>query len=648
MTTRSGNRRSFPAVVLLATILGGCVPGSLQEFDRTIQISDQHRLYEPLAATPQGILERLAEIDLEPATVFHLSSMGAEPYTDPLTPELYWNEDKAVFFKIENGDDEENPWLYFNGHKLRIETIQDPLARDGDLAPAAEGAFSLYRSVPVRKGGARLTADLELFRYDFRVTPEGDLETVGYQRITRAKGADYQAVPIVTTERIVYIHHEKNGPHRLMVGDIYGGPPRPLFVDQDFDALFPAMLSDGRLVFVADLLGHHSLFQVENASEYVRELETLRANHQETKGAFVFSEIARPFVYPFPRSEHEGNMLLASVSEDGRPRPVLQILPDRFDLAAVADQVRAHNPAVNERRARYATAMLDAAQFKLNNWPRLDLGLSYDDAISLFDNIPAVFTGDTVTKQILRVFAGLSQPLLDFRENNARTESALRDAALMNDLLDKEINDRTTEAAALYFEAVYLAQRIDIETEQLAVTDKRMAYYRSLREKLEAMRLQIMATEQVRQGILSERGFDQERLAFVQTRLKEVMGLPLATDIDLAYDVRYDFDRYVLPPLEEAVHLAQLNHPSIKATENALASAFWQQTAGPAIRPRASASAGYEHRNREFQRDAFSPAQAALVPESTADEIVSFALAGQIPLASVKANRLHNQMWAEI
>ena len=60
MTTRSGNRRSFPAAVLLATILGGCVPGSLQEFDRTIETSDQHRLYEPLAATPQGILERLA------------------------------------------------------------------------------------------------------------------------------------------------------------------------------------------------------------------------------------------------------------------------------------------------------------------------------------------------------------------------------------------------------------------------------------------------------------------------------------------------------------------------------------------------------------------------------------------------------------
>ena len=57
------------------------------------------------------------------------------------------------------------------------------------------------------------------------------------------------------------------------------------------------------VVFVADLLGHHSLFQVENASEYVRELETLRANRKEIKGAFVFSEIARPFVYPFPRGD---------------------------------------------------------------------------------------------------------------------------------------------------------------------------------------------------------------------------------------------------------------------------------------------------------------------------------------------------------
>ena len=648
MTTILENSRPLAILILATAVFTGCVTGSFQEFDQTVKAGDQHRLYEPLAATPQGLLEQLSEIDLEPASVFHLSAMGAELYTDPLTPELYWNEDKAVFFRLASTEDEENPWLYFNGHKLRIETIQEPLARDGDLAPAADGAFSIYRSVPVRKGGVRLTADLDLFRYDFRVGSEGCLEVAGYQRITRAKGADYQAVPIVTTERIVYIHHEKDKPHRLMVGDIYGGPPRPLFDDQDFDALFPAMLTDGRLVFVADLLGHYSLFQVENASEYVRELETMRANHEETEGAFIFSQIARPFVYPFPRSEHEGKMLLASISEDGTPRPVLQTLPDQFDLEAIADHVRAHNPAVNGRRARYAAALLDAAQFKLNNWPSLNLGLSYDEAVTWFDNMPAIFTGDTVTKQILRVFAGLSQPLLDFRENNARTQSALYDAAVANDLLDKEINDRTAEAAILYFEAVYLAQRIDIETEQLAVTAKRMAYYRSLREKHEATRLQIMATEQVRQGVLAERSFDQERLAFVQTRLKEVMGLPLTAGIDLAYDARYDFDSYVLPPLEEALHLAQLNHPGLKAAENALASAFWQQVAGPAIRPRASASGRYEHRNREFHRQGLTPAQAAIVPETTADEIVSLALTGQVPLASVKAHRLHNQLWTEI
>ncbi len=104
----------------------------------------------------------------------------------------------------------------------------------------------------------------------------------------------------------------------------------------------------------------------------------------------------------------------------------------------------------------------------------------------------------------------------------------------------------------------------------------------------------------------------------------------------------------MVPPLEEAIHLAQLNPPSIKATKNALASAFWQQTAGPAIRPRASASGRYEHRNREFHREALTPAQAAVVPVSTPDEIVSFALSGQIPLASVKANRIHNKLWAEV
>ncbi|MCH7909462.1 MAG: hypothetical protein IIB38_07590, partial [Candidatus Hydrogenedentes bacterium] len=73
MTTILGNSRSLATIVLATAVFTGCVTGSFQEFDQTVKAGDHHRLYEPLAATPQGILERLSEIDLEPARVFPLS-----------------------------------------------------------------------------------------------------------------------------------------------------------------------------------------------------------------------------------------------------------------------------------------------------------------------------------------------------------------------------------------------------------------------------------------------------------------------------------------------------------------------------------------------------------------------------------------------
>ena len=647
MRGRALTYRPILASLIAAALTGGCVTGSLQEFDQTLKADDSHRLYEPLAATPQTVLEQLAEIELEPTVVFLLSQHGIQRAYETPPQEAYWDEDKAVFFRPVTEGEDDAAWLFFNNHKLRMEAVVDPMPMDGDLVSTGEGTFSIYRSVPVRKGGVRLHGDLELYRFDFQLTDEGDLEAGDFQRLTRENGADLQPVPIYGTERVVYVHHPEGEPRELRLADPDGGPPRPLFDDQDFDVLFPTMLSDGRLAFVADVLGYYALYQVEEAVQYVRELETMRYEHVDTRRQFLFDEVARPFVYPFPKSEHKGRRILASMGEDGKLLPVLEHLPAELDLRAIADLVEAHNPWVNQRRTAYAAALLNAAQFKLRNWPSLDLGLSYDHAVEVFDNMPLLFTGDTITKEILRVMVGMTQPLLDFRENNALKRSALADAEIERNLLDKEINGRITEASELYFEAVYLAERIAIEDAQLAINAKREQYYRALRTQNEAIRLPLMATEQVREGILSERGFDVDRLAFLKTRLAEVMGLPHDTEILLAHD-KFDLDRYVLPSLEEMIHRAQLNHPSVKAAENALTTAFWTQVAGPEIRPRASAAAYYEHRERAFQRSGLSAAQSALVPGSVHDEIAGGALSMEIPFASKKANRLHKKMWADL
>lgn len=614
----------------------------------TLEATDARHLYEPLASTPQLVLEQMEEVEMRPALVFRLTPTGASDYPVPLPEELYWDENKAVFYQLGGDADGENfgDWYYFNSHKLRIEPILDEPTLEGDLIPTGEGTFSIYRSISVEKGGAHGTADLELFRYDFVKTEENTIEVEGYQRITSAAGADYQAIPIYGTERIVYVHHEKDGPQTLMVGDPYAGPARPLFDDQDFNAMFPNMLSDGRMVFVSDIMGYLSLYQIDDGVDYIRRLETERAKDEGKKQKIEFADVARPFVYPFPEDEHKGRMILASMGDEGKLRPVLERLPESMGLAGIADLVRAHNPGVNQHRAQYAAAILNAAQFKLNNYPRLDLGISYDQSVEFLDDFPLIFTGDIVTKQILRFLVGITQPLLDFHKNRALTQSALKEAEVFRYRLEREINDRVAEASALYFETVYLSQRIEIETEQLAVTEKRRQYYLALHEQYGFTRLQLMAAAQVSEGILSERAFDYERLAFLKDRLKEVMGIRHDAEFDLNL-APYDFDTFEMPTLDEAVHIAQLNHPSIKLSENALASAFYHQAAGPDIRPTAVLSGRYEHRTRSFQQSALTPFQSTTLGDTTDDEIVGIALVGQYPLAGRKAKKLHNRYWTE-
>ena len=115
--------------------------------------------------------------------------------------------------------------------------------------------------------------------------------------------------------------------------------------------------------------------------------------------------------------------------------------------------------------------------------------------------------------------------------------------------------------------------QIAIEEAQIELTEERGHYYRTLREKGEATRLQLMAVQQVKDGLNAERAFHAERLAFLHSRLKEVMGLPSDLEFTIAPQ-RYAFDTLPLPPLEQAIDRALANHPDLLAAKSATASAF--------------------------------------------------------------------------
>jgi outer membrane protein TolC len=623
---------------LAAVLLAGCQTPSKQEFDQREAAVDLRQLYEPLASTDPALLERLDSLEAG-HVAFELSPAGAAQLPYSLPDDVLWSEQRAVFYRIEGDSGPE--WLYFSGATLRVEPVTPPFAADGGLVPAADGGFSIYRSVPVRKGGVIGTGDLDLFRYDFTLSPEGKIEATGVHRVTAEAGADLQPVPLGGVDRVIYIHQKDDAPHELRIGDSQGGPARPLFEGQDFDAILPALLSDGRLVFLSDQLGYYSLFQLADAEAYVRALESHRA--EDPAALPDWRTLVRPVEYPLPAARAKHAIFVASVPKNGRLVPALLRVPENLDMPAIARLVEAHNPRVNEMRARYAAALIGAARFKLNNWPKLDLGLSFEDHIQIFDNMPVLFPGDTLTQHAFTLFMGIAQPLLDFKQNQAFTQGALKDAETAQHRLAAEINDRTAEAADLYFEAVHLTRQIDLETAQLALTERRANYHRTLREKGESTRLQLMAVQQVAEGLTSERAFHGERLAFLHSRLKEVMGLPSDLQFSLV-PARFDFHAYALPPLEQAITRALANHPTLLAAKSATASAFYQQAAGPEIRPRAGLSANYQRLDQDYKLGS----TAGTTDQSRAQEMATLALTGEVPLASWRAKRLNTGFWTEM
>jgi len=633
--------RPIPRLVasaLLTIVAAGCQSLTSSELEQKQQAVDFRALYEPLAASDPDLLRRLDALDAE-HVAFDLTDDGAKRVPYPLPGEALWSVQRAVFYRIQ--DDGATRWLYFDPLNLRVQPLEPPYPVQGDIVPFEDGGFAVYRSVIADKGGVEIRGDMEVFRFAFRFV-NGRLESAGHRRITWSEGDDLQPAAMPGTERVIYVHQPENGRQELRVANPYNPDARPLFEGQDFNAAFPARLSDGRLAFFSDALGFYSLFQLHDAEAYLRELETWRANRGKGDPPDWRGRV-QPFEYPFPAAREKRDIFLASLPKDGKLQPVLVRLPEELDIMTVARLVEAHNPSVNERRARYAAALVDAARFKLRNWPVLNFGLSYQDRIELLDDAPRLFTGDTLSEQVFTFFLGVAQPLLDGRRNRMLTESALHDAAVVRHQIDREIQDRVAEAAEVYFEALYLNRRLAIRDAQIAVTQARADYYDALASKGESTRLQRMSVDQALTGLRAERAFDADRHAFLLSRLKELTGLPSDTAIALA-DEHFRIDDYRLPPLDDAVHRALANHPSLHAARSAVASAFYQRSVGADIRPSATAGVNYENRDREFDLGT----NGTVIDQDRTDEFVTLALTGQLPLASLRARRVHNDTWTHL
>jgi hypothetical protein len=152
-----------------------------------------------------------------------------------------------------------------------------------------------------------------------------------------------------------------------------------------------------------------------------------------------------------------------------------------------------------------------------------------------------------------------------------------------------------------------------------------------------------MSVDQALEGLHSERGFDADRLAYLMSRLKELTGLPSDAEIVLA-DEHFRLEDYAPPQLDDAIHRALANHPSLEAARSAISSAYYQQSSGAEIRPGATFSVNYENRDRDYELDSGG----TIVDQNRTDEIVTLALAGQLPLASLRASRVHNQTWSHL
>ena len=618
---------------MMALAMVSCQHHDWEAFDYQEGEFSARRLYEPLVSGQGELLARLPNV-LSTPVAFRLDNGPVHRISESIERAQYWDQDKVVFFDIDTDTtDDVREWVWFNPARLRVEHVTFD----------ENGLFSVYRALPEGHRRSVRQRDLDIFRLNFHLVEDDDNdeidETLAFhssRQLTFSGDAEMSPVFANDGETMVFLATREPNRHQIMVKHLNQDTENdevdssvPLIANQTFDALYPWMLPDGRLSFAANVDGHYKMYEVANFD------------------AWDFESIdplsLTPLQYPLPTVEEDDDYIFGSMGEDGVPMPVLLKLPESYDLSTLISMVEVYNPRINEKRALLAAALIEARMPKLDNWPIINLGLEYEQAVDIFFDLPQIATGDTLSREIIQLLIGFSQPLLHHRRNAALSEAGMWQARIAADLVDNEVNERIAEASELYFEASYLEALLDVQAAIIATNNEKAEFFKTLRARQEAIRLQLMAVAQVHDGRVSEQQFTAERLAFLKERLKEVSGIPATVDLKLAGE-QYRLADFDVPSLDELEDVAQLNHPRLNIARHQLSRSFYLREAGHRIRPSMDLVGNYVASNRDFDRVAGT----AIVNDSRDDEVFGLGLGASIPTASKRARKYHRGYWDHV
>lgn len=593
-------------LVVFCSCYSGCVRKDYPRFEQEMSASETRQLYDPLFNGQQALLETLGKTDVQPV-VFSISASQVSRLKKTPAGELLWDENKVVFFKVPHKKQSGFHYYYFHPRELRLSELNNQPQAGSDMMKTGPGRYAIFRALASRT--SRRGRDLSVYRIDFSASSDGTIKYMSKTNLTLSPGNSTMPVLIPHAGRVLYLHEYSKKFHILRTVKVDGADDQPLIPSQNFDAIHPKILPDGRIVFAANPKGYFRLYSYDQATKELAE-----------------------FKEKLPAPEGAGKVMLGGIFKDGAYVPAVFTLPEKLDLKSILALAMAHNPAVNKNRALLAAALLEAGQTKLNNIPSLSFGLHYTPDVGVALKEPLFFSGDFLSQGLARGLLGIVQPLLDIKRNAALSEADLWRAEIARDVLNDEINGVMAETMMVYFEARYYRELIKIYSELVVVIKERLKRLAVLRDAMETTKIEILGAEKNLLAYTADLEIYKKYLAYKKNRLKELCGISDGISIDLSAE-EYCFDKYKMMPLYEMRRIALLNHPRMKASRSVLSRAFYLRLAGEKIRPTAWFSGEYGQSRREFR--------------DPVDDYITLSINGRIPLASIKARRLHIQQWRE-
>jgi outer membrane protein TolC len=602
-------RAGFVLSVLLV-LLPACMKPPRAALEHEMGAEDVRRLYRQVMDGQEEML-RAMEGNCAEQIVFNAALDGVSLVKDEPSPDLV-DESRVIFFRSGS----ELP-LYFSPRDLVLCPFAGGAVKTlGDACFAGkDGGLVIYRSLQKVGKISRNSVERHLVRLEFSLDAQGKIAVGAVVDLSPEKAVDLMPLPVPELDRLLFLSRRADGTALLMQAGLSGANRQLVLASQPFDVRNLRRLADGRLVVSANPHGYYELLLLELAGE------------GGAQGRLV------QFDGDLPAPAQPAGQILAGQFSAGRFQPALIKLPKSWELHEILAFCQAHNPGINARRAMLAAAMVQIDTARLNNWPKLQWGLFYTPIVGVFLPKPTTTSGDYLSENAARGLLGFSQPLLDFKRNEALREVYKSQAQFASDVLQEEINQRLSDVAEAYFEADYYRRLVDIDTFHLATVTLRLNAYRHLKVAGNATSSDIMAIEQYEANTRADAMFHQHRLDYYHAKIRDLCGLPDDVPFQIAAE-EFDLESWVRPDRTHLRHLMLENHPRMKASAAVVYTAMFQKVMGPEIRPSAEASAAYAQSRRYFTE--------------ALDDYVSLSLSGQIPLATWKAGEFHKEYWNEM